>query len=177
MKNKNLYLIGMMGSWKSTVGRKLAESIGMEFIDTDDAIEEVTKMTISDIFSEVGESRFREMETAFFIEKAKQSGQVFATGGGIVLESANRKILQSNDGITFFLSASSDILTTRIHNTKKRPLISDGNNLEYCLEQIWQDRKNYYINSAHHTIQTDDLNPSQVLDKILNLLEVPLANH
>jgi len=176
MKNKNLYLIGMMGSWKTTVGRKLAEAIGMEFIDTDDAIEEVTEMKISDIFSEFGESRFREMETAFFIEKAKQSGQVFSTGGGIVLESANRKILQSN-GTTFFLSASTYILTTRLQNTKKRPLISDDKNLESCLEQIWEDRKNYYIDSAHHTIQTDDLSPPQVLDKILNLLEVPLANH
>ena len=176
MKNKNLYLIGMMGSWKSTVGRKLAEAIGMEFIDTDDAIEEVTEMKISEIFSKFGESRFREMETAFFIEKAKQSGQVFATGGGIVLESTNRKILQSN-GTSFFLSASTDILTTRLHNTKKRPLISDDKNLKSCLEQIWEDRKNYYIDSAHHTIQTDDLSPPQVLDKILNLLEVPLANH
>ena len=67
----NLFIIGMMGSWKSTVGRKLAESMDMEFIDTDDAIEEVTEMKISDIFREFGEDRFREMETAFFIEKAK----------------------------------------------------------------------------------------------------------
>ena len=82
---KNLFLIGMMGSWKSTVGRKLAQSMDMEFIDTDDAIEEIMEMKISDIFSEFGEDRFREMETAFFIEKAKQTGQVFSTGGGIVL--------------------------------------------------------------------------------------------
>ena len=67
----NLFIIGMMGSLKSTVGRKLADNMGMEFVDTDDAIEEVTEMKISDIFREFGEDRFREMETAFFIEKAK----------------------------------------------------------------------------------------------------------
>ena len=100
----NLFIIGMMGSWKSTVGRKLADNMGMEFVDTDDAIEEVTEMKISDIFSEFGEDRFREMETAFFIEKAKQTGQVFSTGGGIVLESENRKVLKKN-GTLFFLNA------------------------------------------------------------------------
>ena len=73
----------MMGSWKSTVGRKLAEALDMEFVDTDDAIEEVTDMKISDIFREFGEKRFREMETAFFVEKTKQSGHVFSTGGGL----------------------------------------------------------------------------------------------
>ena len=81
----NLFLIGMMGSWKSTVGQKLAEAIDMEFIDTDDAIEEMTEMKITNIFNEYGEKRFREMESAFFIEKAKQEGQIFSTGGGIVL--------------------------------------------------------------------------------------------
>ena len=55
MKNKNLFLIGMMGSWKSTVGFKLAATLGMEFIDTDDAIEEMTEMKVSDIFREFGE--------------------------------------------------------------------------------------------------------------------------
>ena len=99
----NLFLIGMMGSWKSTVGHQLADNMGMEFVDTDDAIEEVTDMKISDIFREFGEDRFREMETAFFIEKAKQTGQVFSTGGGIVLGPENRKILKQY-GTTFFLN-------------------------------------------------------------------------
>ena len=68
MKDKNFFLIGMMGSWKSTVGRKLSEVLDMEFIDTDDTIEEMTEMKVVDIFREFGEEKFREMETAFFIE-------------------------------------------------------------------------------------------------------------
>ena len=173
---KNLFLIGMMGSWKSTVGRKLAQSMDMEFIDTDDAIEEIMEMKISDIFSEFGEDRFREMETAFFIEKAKQTGQVFSTGGGIVLGSENRKVLKQY-GTTFFLNASIEILADRIHNTTKRPLLSQSDNVQLRLERIWQKRESFYKDSAHHIIDTNNLNSAQVLDEILNLLKVPFENH
>jgi len=172
---KNLFIIGMMGSWKSTVGCKLAETLDIEYVDMDDAIEEVTKMKISDIFSDFGEDRFREMETAFFIEKAKQEDQVFSTGGGIVLNPENRKVLKY--GTTFFLNASTNTLANRIHNTTKRPLLANSENLETCLEKIWNERKSLYIGSAHHTIDTNNLTPAQVLDEILNLLKVPLANH
>ena len=176
MKDKNLFLIGMMGSWKSTVGRMLAATLDMEFIDTDDVIEEITEMKVADIFREFGEKRFREMEAAFFIEKAKQSGQIFSTGGGIVLGKDNRKVLQKN-GICFFLDASPQILAQRIHNTDKRPLLADSENLEDRLKTIWQDRSELYINSAHHVIKTDELKPPEVLDEILKILEVNVADH
>ena len=166
----------MMGSWKSTVGCELSKVMDMELVDTDDAIEEINEMKMADIFKEFGEKRFREMEKAFFIEKAKQSGQIFSTGGGIVLEEENRKVLQNN-GICFFLDASPKILAQRIHNTDKRPLLADSDNLEDRLKTIWQDRSELYKNSAHHIIKTDELKPPQVLDKILKILEVPIADH
>ena len=172
----NLFLIGMMGSWKSTVGRKLATTIDMEFVDIDDAIEEVTEMKISDIFRDFGEDRFREMETAFFMEKSKQIGNVFSTGGGIVLRLENREILQEN-GTTFFLNASIETLASRIHNTIKRHLLNNNENFESQLEKIWVKRESFYKNSAHYTIDTDNLNPVQVLDEILNLLKLPLENY
>ena len=166
----------MMGSWKSTVGRKLASTLDMEFIDTDDAIEEITEMKIADIFMEFGEERFRDMEAAFFIEKAKQSGQVFSTGGGIVLSSENRKALIEN-GTTFLLNASPKTLTNRIHNTTKRPLLTNSENLEDRLQAIWNDRNELYKNCAHHVIMTDDLEPSQVLDEIRMILGISVADH
>ena len=174
--NNNLFLIGMMGSWKSTVGRELSKVMDMEFVDTDDAIEEINEMKMADIFKEFGEKRFREMEKAFFIEKAKQPGQIFSTGGGIVLLEKNREVLQNN-GICFFLDASTQILAQRIHNTDKRPLLADSDNLEDRLKTIWQDRSELYKNSAHHIIKTDELKPAQVLDEILKILEVPVADH
>ena len=166
----------MMGSWKSTVGRNLASTLDMEFIDTDDAIEEMTEMKVKDIFREFGEDRFREMETAFFVEKAKQSGHVFSTGGGIVLSAENRKVLKEN-GTTFLLDAFPKTLTDRIHNTTKRPLLADSDNIEDRLKTIWNDRSELYKNSAHHIIKTDKLKPAQVLDEILKILEVPVADH
>ena len=176
MKNKNLFLIGMMGSWKSTVGRKLAEHLDMEFVDTDDAIEEMTEMKVIDIFKEFGEDRFREMEKAFFIEKAKKSGQIFSTGGGIVLGEENREVLQNN-GICFLLNASSKTLSDRIHNTTKRPLLTCNNNLADRLQNIWQDRSKFYKDCAHHVIMTDDLEPPQVLDEIIKILGISVADY
>ncbi len=166
----------MMGSWKTTVGRKLANVMNMEFIDTDDAIEEVTEMKVSDIFREFGEGKFREMETAFFKEKSKQSDQVFSTGGGIVLDLVNREILKNN-GITFFLNAKTQTLANRMHDTSKRPLLINDANLNAQLEKIWDERKLYYNDSAAYIIDTDGLKPDEVLDEILNLLGSSIENH
>ena len=173
---KNLFIIGMMGSWKTTVGKKLAEALDMEFVDTDDAIEEVTEMKISDIFRELGEDRFRKMETAFFIEKAKQSGQVFATGGGIVLGAEARKVLREN-GTTFLLDALPETLAKRIHNTSKRPLLTESDNLEAQLQKIMDERRDYYRESAHHIIATDELQPEGVIGEIMKILGVKVADH
>jgi len=173
---ENFFLIGMMGSWKSTVGHKLAEALKLEFIDTDDAIEEMTEMKVADIFREFGEEKFREMETAFFVEKAKQKGQLFSTGGGIILSAENRKVLQEN-GITFLLDATPQTLANRIHNTTKRPLLTNSDNLEQRLQKIWNDRHQFYVDCADHVINTDNLEPPQVLAEILIILEVSNADH
>ena len=165
-----------MGSWKSTIGYKLSKVLNMEFIDTDDVIEEMTGMKITDIFTEFGEKRFREMESAFFNEKTKQSRQIFSTGGGIVLDENNREILRQ-DGICFFLKAKPQTLAKRIHDSSKRPLVAGSKNLEVRLENIWNERSPYYKVCARHIITTDSLTPVQVLSQILNILEIPVADH
>ena len=173
---ENVFLIGMMGSWKSTVGKKLAQKIQMEFIDTDDAIEEFMDMKISEIFYEFGEKKFREMETAFFNEKSKQKGQIFSTGGGIVLDSSNRDCLQNN-GVTFFLSATSKTLVNRMHDTTKRPLLANDGDLQGRLEKIWQERKKYYLESSKFVIETDKLNPDNVMNMIMDELGLSIENN
>ena len=80
------------------------------------------------IFDNFGEKKFREMESAYFVEKSKQKNYIFSTGGGIVLEEKNRNIL-FNDGITILLEANCDILLHRIKDSTDRPLISESNNL------------------------------------------------
>ena len=158
-----------MGSWKTTIGKKLAQNMNMKFIDTDDAIEKIMSMTINEIFIEFGENRFRNMESSYFIEKTKNKGYIFSTGGGIVLNKKNRDIL-SNFGITFFLEASIEELIKRISNTKKRPLLSNINNMEKELEKIWEKRKFFYYSTADYIVKTDKLNPNLVLNKIIEIL-------
>ena len=93
----------MMGVGKTTAGKSLSKRLKMKFIDTDDCIEDMMEMKIIDIFEEFGEHKFRQMESAFFIEKAKQNGHVFSTGGGIILSKLNRELLSSR-GTVFYLS-------------------------------------------------------------------------
>ena len=116
------------------------------------------------------------METAFFIEKAKQSGQVFSTGGGIVLKAGNRKVLQEN-GTTYLLDASPATLAKRIHNTSKRPLLPESDNLEAQLQKIWAERRGFYTESAHHIIATDELQPEEVIGEIMKILGLQVADH
>jgi shikimate kinase len=170
---QNIFLIGMMGSWKSTVAKKLATELVLKFIDTDDEIEEATDQTVADIFDERGESRFRKMESAYFVEKSQESGYVISTGGGIVLRETNRIALQNN-GICIFLMASLETLSNRIKNTDTRPLLDEDNQLKK-LSKIWKDRKELYESSAHLTIETDHLNPAQVLEIIIKKLEANIA--
>ena len=165
----NIFLTGMMGSWKSTIGKKLASSLELQFIDTDDEIEEATEQTVAEIFEERGEAQFREMETAYFVEKSQQPGFVISTGGGIVVAEANRIALRNN-GITIFLKASPETLSHRIKNTDKRPLLY-GDDPLFRLSKIWKERKEFYEESAHLTIETDRLNPVQVLEIIIKKLE------
>jgi len=171
----NIFLIGMMGSWKSTVGKKLATSLDLQFIDTDDEIEEVTGQVVADIFKDRGEAQFREMETAYFVEKSLQRGYVISTGGGIVITEANREALKNN-GVTFLLKASPETLSNRIKITEKRPLLHDEDPLME-LSKIWKERESFYTSSAQFIIETDRLNPHQVTQEILKKLEVKNEIH
>jgi len=170
----NIFLIGMMGSWKSTVGKKLASSLDLQFIDTDDEIEEATAQTVAEIFEERGEAQFREMEMAYFVEKSLQRGFVISTGGGIVISQENRTALQNN-GITIFLKATPETLSHRIKNTDKRPLLHRDDSL-MNLSKIWNERETFYTSSAQFIIETDRLNPYQVTQEILKILDVKNEN-
>jgi len=160
----NIYLIGMMGSGKSTIGEKLANNLNMEYVDIDNDIESVHEMTIVDIFNQLGEKKFREIESAYFLEKSKQTNQVFSTGGGIILNIENRDILKNN-GRTFFLEADCKILLNRIKNISSRPLLDNKSPIE-TISSIWEKRKKYYYDSSDYTINTNTLSIHDVIDEI-----------
>jgi shikimate kinase len=163
----NYYLIGMMGSGKSTVGKLLAKKLETPFLDLDHYIEVKNNKSINDIFKEKGENYFRQLETNALSE-IKGSEIVVACGGGIILNHENRKKISSN-GKVVFLKASISSLIKRLLSNKDRPLLND-NNIENELIKIWNERKNYYNETAEITINTDGYTPESISSLIIENL-------
>ena len=158
----NIYLIGMMGSGKSTVGKTLSEKMHKPFIDLDSEIEKGTGKNISEIFDTDGEEQFRKMET----KQLKQySESIVACGGGIVLKDENREFINEN-GIAILLLATMGELTQRLSNSGNRPLLADDNT-EEALTKLWMERQIDYLETANFTIETDGKNPEELTEKIL----------
>ena len=164
----NIYLIGMMGSGKTTIGQQLSKELKKEFIDIDKDIESINDMSISDIFNDFGEHKFREMERAYFIEKSKEKDKIFSTGGGIILKKDNRKVL-INNGITFLLEADCNTLLNRIKDVQNRPVLSGENNSK-SIHDIWDERKEHYYSSCNHVINVEKLSISDVSNTIIEIL-------
>ena len=158
----NIYLIGMMGSGKSTLGKTLSEKIQKPFIDLDSEIEKATGKSITQIFDIYGEEQFRKMET----KQLKQySESIVACGGGIVLNNANRKFINEN-GIAILLLATMGQLAQRLSSSNNRPLLADDN-MEEALTKLWLERLIDYLDTANFTIETDGKNPEQLTEEIL----------
>ena len=165
----NIFLIGMMASGKTTIGKQLSKQLDREFIDIDQDLESINNMSISDIFNDFGEHKFREMEMAYFIEKTKEKNKIFSTGGGIILRKENREALISR-GITFFLESDCNILLNRIKDIKSRPVLSNSNNSK-SIHDIWQERKEYYYSSCNHIINVEQSSISDTTNTIIKILD------
>lgn len=163
----NYYLIGMMGSGKSTVGKLLAKKLETPFLDLDHYIEVKNNKSINDIFKEKGENYFRQLETNALSE-IKGSKIVVACGGGIILNHENRKKISAN-GKVIFLKASISSLIKRLLSNKDRPLLNDKN-IGNELIKIWNERKNYYNETAEITINTDGYTPESISSLIIENL-------
>ena len=119
---QNIFLVGLMGAGKSTIGKRLAESMGKKFIDSDHEIERRTGVSIPTIFDIEGEEGFRTRETAVIDELTQQRGIVLATGGGAILRPENRSFLSAR-GLVIYLNASVDQLHRRTRMDRNRPLL------------------------------------------------------
>ena len=105
MLNRHVYIIGMPGSGKSSLGRRVASNLGLPFIDTDQRIEQSVGCSTSDIFAHYGEQAFRNAETNMLIELSREQGSIVSTGGGLVLRDVNREIMR-NTGVIVLLDLS-----------------------------------------------------------------------
>jgi shikimate kinase len=162
---RNIALIGMMGSGKTTLGKLLAERLGLDYICADDYLEQKHLRSISDIFEKDGEETFRKMEIEVTKELSKKRNIVLATGGGIVLNKVNIDELRENGFIILFLNRSVRKILEDI-TTDNRPLLKDD---VKKLEDIYSKREFLYKKYSDIIINNDeDLDES--LEKVYNVL-------
>ena len=164
---RSLYLVGMMGSGKTSTGRPLAERLGYGFVDADAVIEQAAGCTIPEIFEQDGESGFRAIETQVLNAISQRHSLVVATGGGVVTQSPNWGLLHS--GIVIWLDVDREQLLKRLQaDTTARPLLQRPNP-EAALDALLNERRPLYA-EADLTVVIDEEPPDVVADGILQLL-------
>ena len=162
------YLIGMMGSGKSSVGKLLANKLQFSNIDIDKEVEKDEKLSIKEIFEKKGENYFREIESKYLLRKRKSA--VVSCGGGIVLNKKNREFLRTS-GYTIYLKSSIPTLEKRLLNENSRPLL-DNDGLKETLITIYNKRKRLYTSAANTTIITDRKSVKEVCELIIKKLKI-----
>jgi len=162
-----IFLIGFMGSGKSTLGAKLARVINYSFVDMDTLIEETAGMTIPGIFRELGEEVFRKWEHDILLELCTREKVVISTGGGAPCHNEMMQIMNAH-GTTVYIKLSQEALKKRLQNSRtERPLIKgkSEDELLHFIEAKLTERE-YYYSQAHHTVDGVNLK-SEDLDTLL----------
>jgi shikimate kinase len=164
LRRGNLFLVGMMGSGKSTVGRQLARAMKKIFIDADTELEQRLGVSISTIFEIEGEAGFRDREEALLAELCVREGIVLATGGGAVIRPANRRVLRVN-GCVVYLHAPVETLLERTKGSRHRPLLMTDNP-RLKLQAHYQERDPLYRETADIVIESDHVRAPEILPMI-----------
>ncbi len=157
---QNVFLVGPMGAGKTTIGRYLANNLGLEFIDLDAEIERRCGADIPWIFDVEGESGFRKRESAVLDEVTLMRGVLLATGGGAVLSASNRNHL-SQRGFVVYLNTSVAQLVARTHKDKKRPLLQ-VDDPEQVIVDLLAQRDPLYREVADLIVSTESQSPQEV---------------
>lgn len=164
----NIFLVGLMGAGKTTIGRLLAKQLHKTFYDSDHEIERRTGVNIPLIFEVEGETGFRKRETAVIEELVHKDNIVLATGGGAVLAATNRESLKRN-GVVIYLRANVHELWQRTRNDKNRPLLQGPDPLTK-LKQLFTERDPIYIEVATYVIETEGETVNSIINKIEQLI-------
>ena len=165
----NIFLVGPMGAGKTTIGRQLARELKMEFVDSDQEIEDRSGVTISWIFDVEGEAGFRRREKKILEELTSRKGIVLATGGGAVLAPENRKYLHSR-GTVVYLMATIGQQVERTKHDSRRPLIQNVTDIRGKLKELMEIRDPLYREIADYVVMTNRRSPKSVSSEIVKQL-------
>lgn len=172
LKGVNIYLVGMMGAGKTTVGYLLAQSLGYRFLDTDSLISQAAGKSINDIFVDDGEATFRQLETKVLAEISTYKNLTIATGGGIVINQFNWSYL--HHGIVVWLDVPVEELYNRLQDDRTRPLLQDTDALGK-LRSLLEERRPLYANADVHVNVARGIRPEEltllVLEEIKKVLK------
>lgn len=169
-----VFLTGYRGSGKTTVGRLLAERLGVAFVDLDERITSMAGQTIREIFAAEGEAGFRQRESAALCEAVKQQNAVIALGGGALLLETNRAMIPKDRSAVVYLRADAEVLHTRIYSdpttAAQRPALTAlGGTLEE-IRQLLTDRDPHYRNIMTHEIDVTTLCPEDIANRLHQLV-------
>ena len=165
----NIFIVGPMGSGKSTVGKIISDELFLNFFDTDEEIENRTGASIDWIFDLEGEEGFRKRETGILEEMVQKNSVVLSTGGGIILSENNRELLSSR-GTVFYLATPISVQLERTAKDKDRPLLKNGDPGQ-ILKELHEKRKDLYESVSDHIVETEDKSSQEVASEIINLVK------
>lgn len=164
----SIFLVGMMGAGKSTVGIRLARRLDRVFIDADRELESRLGVSIPTIFELEGEEGFRRRETLLLDELSRRPGLVLATGGGVVLAPQNRQYLRSRGKVVYLQAHPAD-LWQRLRRDRQRPLLRTPNPRER-IQRLCEEREPLYMEVATHTIATGRQPVDHIVEAIVQAL-------
>lgn len=170
--DKTIVLIGMMGAGKTCIGRKMAERLGLPFVDADQEIAEAAGCSIADIFALHGETAFREGERRVITRLLDEPPHVLATGGGAFMNEQTRDKIREK-GISVWLRADIDLLLRRVSRRNNRPLLQQGDPRE-VLEKLMAEREPVYA-EADVIVDSMDGPRDAMVNKVLDSLGTYLS--
>tara|TARA_B100000925_G_scaffold44354_1_gene28951 strand:+ start:744 stop:1256 length:513 start_codon:yes stop_codon:yes gene_type:complete len=170
MQKSNVYLVGLMGSGKTSIGKILAKRMGMNFIDLDDEIIKDQQCSISEIFDRFGEKKFRHLENKKLLSTLKIDNCVISTGGGIIMDQDNIKIMVENGSI-IHLDIDLETQLLRIKNKKNRPLLRDKDNQRKILVKMRKERDHIYKKIAVASVNTSNKKRNDIVSEVVNIIE------
>lgn len=162
---KNIYLIGFMGSGKSTVARELATYMKATCVEMDEQIEEQQQMPITQIFNTYGETYFRDLETEFLRSLTEKENIVVSCGGGSVLRDENADLMKTH-GKIILLTAKPETIYERVKDSKNRPVLNGNMTVAY-IQELMEKRRARYETVADVRISTDGKSVAEICAEIM----------